>query len=625
MAGAPGETNMPQQINQVYEFGPFRLHAGERLLLRGPETVPVAPKALDLLLILVENHGRVLEKNFLMKTVWPETFVEEGNLSRNVFHLRKMLGDGFIQTLPKRGYRFVGQVRMALDTTAVLEEHSVSRVTVEEVSRPFWRIVFGLGCVVAAALGLYLFLSTRSHQEARSLAVLPLRSLDGETRDDHLELGMADTIIGKLSQIRELTVRPISAVAQFSQSGSDAVEIGRQLKVDSVLEGTLQRSGDRLRVRVNLISVRGGASLWSEIFDVGLSDIFSVQDQVAQQVASRMNASLTPEERNQLSKHSTSNPAAYEYYVAGLHYFDQRSLIKMGPAIPMFQKAIELDPNYALANAQLAYSYTWMALFIEPDNPDWLRHAKVALERAEKLDHNQPETHIVRYQWLWSIHGNFRIDEAIREVRQAQALRPEFHNELGILLAHLGLEAQSLREMRAAIEGDPLSSHKKASLVEAHTDLGLFEEALNVGSRFGLATPEVRSLLALERLDQAEPLIRAQVAESPRAPRVRATEALLLALRGRYSEAEGLIPEIRKGWKDRGYHHAAEALACVFALQGKARDAVTWLQTAADTGMPNYTLFQREPHLARIRSSPEFIHFMAELKPRWQNMTREFR
>jgi tetratricopeptide (TPR) repeat protein len=266
-----------------------------------------------------------------------------------------------------------------------------------------------------------------------------------------------------------------------------------------------------------------------------------------------------------------------------------------------------------------------MALFIEPDNPDWLRQARLALERAEKLDSNLPETHIVRYQLLWSIHGGFRIDEAIREVRQAQALRPEFHSELGILLAHLGLETQSLREIRAAIEADPLSSYKKSNFVEAHADLGLFQEALNVGSRFDLPNPEVRSLLALEHLDQAAPLIRKQLVESPQAPRIRANQALLLALRGRYSEAEGLIPEIQKGWKDRGYHHAAETIACVYAVQGKAREAVTWLRTAADTGMPNYTLFQREPHLARIRSSPEFIQFMAELKPRWEAMEREFR
>jgi TolB-like protein len=161
-----------------------------------------------------------------------------------------------------------------LDEATVFEEHSVSRVTIEEVSRPYLRIVLGSGCVVLAAVGLFLFLSRQSPPAAKSLAVLPLRPLDSEARDDHLELGMADTIIGKLSQIRGLTVRPISAVAPFSRSRVDAVEAGRQLKVNAVLDGTLQRSGDRLRVRVNLIPIPGGASLWSETFDVGLTDIF---------------------------------------------------------------------------------------------------------------------------------------------------------------------------------------------------------------------------------------------------------------------------------------------------------------------------------------------------------------
>jgi TolB-like protein len=376
------------------------------------------------------------------------------------------------------------------------------------------------------------------------------------------------------------------------------VEAGRQLRVDSVLDGTIQRSGERLRIRVNLLSVPTGVSLWSETFNVRLKDIFSVQDEVAQQVAVRMRSGLTAAERDEMRRYSTVNPAAYECYAAGLHYFDQRSLTKLGPAIPMFQKAIALDPNYALAHARLAYAYTWMALFIEPGNRNWLRQAKLALENAEKLDSNLPETHIVRYQLLWSVHGGFRIDEAIREVRQAQALRPDFHGELGILLAHLGLEMQSLRELRAAIEADPLSSNAKRQFAEAHADLGLFKEALNVGSRFDFTNPDVRSLLALERLDQAEPLVRAQMAESPRAPQIRAMWALLLALRGRFSEAEALAPEIKQGWRDRGYHHAAETLACVYAVQGKVREAVNWLRTAADTGMPNYILFQRELHLA---------------------------
>src|SRR5262249_27114443 len=145
-----------------------------------------------------------------------------------------------------------------------------------------------------------------------------------------------------------------------------------------------------------------------------------------------------------------------------------------------------------------------------------------------------------------------------------------------------------------SIEVDPLSSYKKGQLVEAHADLGRFDEALAIGSRFGFG-PDVGSLLALGRLEEAEPLIRARLTESPHAPRIRALRALLLALRGHFSQAEALIPEIKHGWKDRGYHHAAETVACVYAVQGKARETVQWLRTTVDTGMPNYILFQREP------------------------------
>jgi DNA-binding winged helix-turn-helix (wHTH) protein/TolB-like protein len=636
---------MSEQGGHLYEFSEFRLDTISRRLLQGSEIVTLTPKVLDLLIALVESQGKILGKEELMRRLWPDTYVEEGNLTQNISVLRRTLAAGspvevenYIETIPRHGYRFIPPVReVGTATEEILTvDRTHSRLVVEEaVSSSPWRVrmIVALGAVILAGTVSWLWFGKQvrpvqkpgSETVVKSLAVLPLRSLDREAKDDHLELGMADTIIGRLSQIPGLTVRPMSAVRKFAGPDVDALNSARQLQVDAVLDGTVQRSGEHLRVRAGLVRVRDGASLWTETFDVRFTDIFSVQDEVARQVALRLRPNLSAVEQKQLARQSTVNPAAYEYYLAGLRDFDQRSLTKMGPAIPMFQKAIELDSNYALAYAQLAYAQTWMALFIEPDNPLWMSQARQSLKQAERLDPDLAETHVVRYELLWSVNEGFRIDEAIREIRRAQELRPVFNGEIGILLAHLGLEQQSLRELQRSMEVDPLSAYAKGRLIEAHELLGLFDEALAVSSRLAAGSPPVVSLLALRRLDEAQPLIEAQLTQNPSVPRVRAEWSLLLALRGRLSEAEVEIPKIARGPKDRGYHHAAESVAAVYALEGKAPEAVQWLRTTVETGMPNYTLFLRDPNLARIRSSPEFLQFMAGLKPRWDAMEREFR
>jgi DNA-binding winged helix-turn-helix (wHTH) protein/TolB-like protein len=331
---------MSRQKRNFYEFGPFRLDVVERQLLRGKEPLELMPKVYETLLALVEEAGHALEKDELLRRIWPDTFVEEGSLTRSISVLRNALGDkdgAFIETIPKHGYRFVAQVthHTGPAESAVTDGQAVTPVNAAGAvkdRRILWLVLLGtMVLLLGAGLSVYA-VSRRPAESLKSLAVLPLRSLDREAKDDHLELGMADTIIGKLSQIRSLTLRPMSAVTKFAGPEVDAMDAGRQLRVDAVLDGTLQRAGDRLRVRASLTRVRDGASMWSETFDVKFSDIFSVQDEVARQVASRLRSNLTSAEQSQLVKSTTANPAAYEYYISGLRHFDERGLTKMEPA-----------------------------------------------------------------------------------------------------------------------------------------------------------------------------------------------------------------------------------------------------------------------------------------------------
>src|SRR6266478_2540495 len=215
--------------------------------------------------------------------------------------------------------------------------------------------------------------TTERPLEIKSLAVLPLRSLDAG--ENYLGLGIADAVIRRINQTGELIVRPTSAVRRYLNEDTDALTAARQLNADSVLEGSVQRADDRLRVSVNLLRTSNGASLWADKFDMRMTDIFTIQDTVAQQVASGLRLQLDPSQQARLTKRYTSNPVAYEFYVKGVYSFDQRAGFgkpQMEATIVFFTKAIEADPNFAPAHAQLAYAYAVKSIFIESTEPVWV-------------------------------------------------------------------------------------------------------------------------------------------------------------------------------------------------------------------------------------------------------------
>jgi len=480
-----------------------------------------------------------------------------------------------------------------------------------------------------AALGYTLWsrrASTARQPEVRSLAVLPLKSLGPGGAEDVLGLGIADAIIIKVSQIGELTVRPTSAVRRYAAQEVDWQQAAEQLKVDAVLDGTVQRSGDRLRVSVNLLRVQGGASLWAESFNMAAADIFAIQDQVSQQVAERLRLKLSPAEQARLAKRYTSSPEAHEHYVRAMQSLDKgRAAItartEIEAAIALFQKAIQADPNYALAHGQLAYAYAWMALFIEP-GPVWMERAKQTLSRAEALDPALAEIPVVRHEIFWSAYGGWQIAESARQLRLAQQLNPSVgHQQLGTLYAHLGLEGPAARELQRALEIDPGSETNQARLVEDFALLGLHDDAIATQRRFFQRPGPLDSFLYKNRLQESEPLL-ALSAGDLYASHLR---ALLRALKGEFREAEAEIPTIDARARDgRGYHHSTYTFARIYGLQGKPRQAVEWLRKTVETGMPNYPSFVSDRFLERIRSDPAFVQFLAELKPRWEGYQREF-
>src|SRR5438270_12976785 len=311
---------MPAPQAHVYEFGGFRLDASKRLLLKGGgEVVPLTPKVFDTLLYLVERGGAVVDKDELMRAVWPDTVVEETNLNQNISALRRALGESrgehrYILTVPGRGYRFVADVKRRADAGGRAQT-SVSSI--------------------------------------RNLAVLPFTPLVAENRDAALELGIADALIGRIGG-GEIIVRPINSVRKYVGLDQDPLAAGRELGVESVLEGSIQRWGDHLRVTVRLVNVSDGASLWTGTFDEKFTNIFAIQDAIAEKVAGALAPQLGHEKKKRLTKRYTLNAEAYELYVRGRYHALKATPPEIQTAISYFRQAIDRDPVYGFAYLGLA-------------------------------------------------------------------------------------------------------------------------------------------------------------------------------------------------------------------------------------------------------------------------------
>jgi TolB-like protein/Flp pilus assembly protein TadD len=490
--------------------------------------------------------------------------------------------------------------------------------------------------VITAALvaGLsYLFFKSSTPEaqtEIKTLAVLPLKSLNREAGDDYLGLGIADTIITKVSQVGGLTVRPTSAVSKYASQEIDSLETAGQLQVDAVLDGTFLRAGDRLRVSVNLLRVRDGASLWADSFDVRFTDIFAIQDEVSQEVAARLRVKLSPAEQARLAKRQTTNPEAYSYFTKAMYHFSKRGSSgypqeETETAIDLFKKAIDLDSNYALAHAQLGYAYAWLADFKE-GGPALIASAKEELRAAERLEPQLAEVHVARSFILWSHYEDWQIEEAIREAHLAKQLDPNVTNHMmAALYFHVGLEEQAAKEYGLALEQDPTSDTVKRSYVVMYSLLARPDEWLAVNQRLLNRGPAVRYYLEKRMLKEAAPLIKQEYVQNPDEPESRRDTALLMALQGRHREAQAAVPGImEKVRRDKAYHHYTYDLARIYALGGKGEEALKWLRITVKEGFPCYTLFARDPFLDPIRKDPAFIQFMAEMKTRWEGYQREF-
>jgi DNA-binding winged helix-turn-helix (wHTH) protein/TolB-like protein/Flp pilus assembly protein TadD len=527
---------MSLKTKRFYEFGDFRLDTTERVLLREGKPVALAPKVFETLQILVCNHGHIVERDELLNQVWADSFVEEGNLTYTISVLRKLLaesadGASFIETVPKRGYRFKPIVAELDDRQAsvVIEKHTIANVTIEEsdnepqsdslmrtqtkevmpaaLTQPKIKrqSIFVIALLMLLAVGsLFVWLANRAKNSPadsiKSIAVLPFRAVGASSNDDYLELGMADALITNLSNVRQILVRPTSAVRRYLEQTPSPVEAGRDLQVDAVLEGSVQKLDDRIRVTVRLLKVKDEQPLWGATFDEQFTNIFAVQDSIAEQVTRALEVRLSTDEKQRLAKRYTENTEAYQAYLRGRFYWSKWSRESLQKAIASFEQALAIDPKYTLAQAGIADSYAVIGYLNFMPPAEAYPKSKEAALKALELDNTIGESYSALAESKLFYDRDFA--EAEKTIHRALELNPndaKTHNLYGAHLLALGRFAEALAERKRALEIDPVTPftvnavgwvyfyehkydeaiewHKKAleldaSFIVAHNDLG---------------------------------------------------------------------------------------------------------------------------------------------------------
>jgi DNA-binding winged helix-turn-helix (wHTH) protein/Tfp pilus assembly protein PilF len=575
---------MPAPQAHIYEFGGFRLDASKRLLLRGGgEVVSLTPKVFDTLLYLVERGGVVVDKDELMRMVWPDTVVEENNLNQNISALRRALGESrgehrYILTVPGRGYRFVADVKRR-DGMSARAQTSVSSI--------------------------------------RNLAVLPFTPLVAEYRDAALELGMADALIGRLGGC-EIIVRPINSVRKYVEMDQDPLAAGRELGVECVLEGSIQRWGDHLRVTVRLVNVSDGASLWAGTFDERFTNIFAVQDAIAEKVAGALAPQLGYEEKKRLTKRHTLNAEAYELYVRGRYHALKATPPEIQTAISYFRQAIALDPTYALAYVGLADAYRSFPLNSDMPPDEFFPRAKAALQKTVAIDDTLAEAHAVLgftifwYDWDWGA-----AEDQYRRALELDPNSADAHLAYAHLLSNTGRHTEALAEAKRARELYPLNLRTNALEGQFLNHAGRTDEALaRLRKTFELDLNYLLAHLFAWSAYVEKGMYGEAIAEARRARELNDLSAqpgaylgYALAKSGKRLEALAELEGLLELSNER--YVPPYLIALLYNGPGERDEALSWLERGCE---------QRDPKMVFLMVEPKWNDFHSE--PRFQDLLR---
>jgi DNA-binding winged helix-turn-helix (wHTH) protein/TolB-like protein/Tfp pilus assembly protein PilF len=628
--------------NQVFEFGDFVLATKDRLLLYGGEPVPLTGKAFDLLIALVRRSGHLVSKDDLLREVWPDTFVEEVNLSVNISVLRKALergsGNGMILTVPKRGYRFVAPVKAANAATArILYEDAAGRafgrvpeprqITPARLAqrpgaatrRGAVLIAAALVCAVIGTAALWRMRPENTAAPSRSIAVLPFAA--DAPNSNYLADGLAEATINNLAQVPHLRVAPRTNAFRYKGSQVRPADAGHELDVTAVVTGIVSQQDGRLRIQVDLIDVVGNAQIWGALYEGDASELIHLQTRISQDLSRELKIPLSGEELQRFARHVTENADAYRAYLQGRYDWNQRSEAGLKRGIEGFERAVEIDPRFAAAYSGLADSYAALGYlsYIAPAEafPVARSHALKALEMDGSLAEPHASLGYVKLYFDWDWSG---AETEFRRAIELDANYAATHQWYSIYLLAAGRAEESFREIQVARERDSLS-------LPINTDLGFhyyytrqYDEAvkqlkfvLEMKGDFPPAHLWLgRSYQELGRFDDALTEFRQVEQKLPEWPVAIAARGFVEGAAGHAAEAEQTLAELRRLSGRRFV--TSYGVALVYAGLGRNDDAFTWLNRAFDERSHWLVWLRLDPRWDRLRPDPRFLDLVSRMR-----------
>jgi TolB-like protein/DNA-binding winged helix-turn-helix (wHTH) protein/Flp pilus assembly protein TadD len=619
-------------------FGVFELDLRAGELRKHGMRVRLQEQPFQVLATLLQHPGEVVTREELQKKLWPaDTFVDfDHGLNKTINKIREALGDSaesprFVETVSRRGYRFLAEVRVAdrapirgpapaptphpipetrerLDTTG-------KSPTPESVPPPHpWKITAIVALLVAVSFATWKLYSWKHPTPlVRSLAVLPLESLSNDASQDYFADGMTDELISDLGQIRALRVISRTSVMAYKRARKPLPEIARELGVDAVVEGTVLRSGDQVRITAQLIEAATDKHLWSRSYEGQLRDTLALQNQVAQAIADQIRINLNSQERVALKSVRVVNPQAYESYLKGRYFWNKRTADSLKVALAYFNQAIDEDPRYAQSYSGLADTYAllgdWQYAVMTPKEA--LPRAKAAATKALELDSSLGEAHNSLAFCLDGFDWDFSAAE--KEFQQAIELSPGYataHHWYAWHLSLMGRYDEAIVEMGKAKNLDPLSLIINADLAELLLLARSYDESIRQSRKtiemdpnFALAHNQLgQAYFQKQMRDEAITELQKAVQLSSGSPTCLANLARAYAASGRKSEAARLLTDLKKS-SSPGYSHASE-IAVVYLALGDKNQAMTWLEKGYEERFNPGVLLR--PGFDPLRSDPRF-------------------
>ena len=607
---------------RFYRFGSFRLDPDTRVLLRDGDVVRLPPKAIDTLLVLLQSAGQCVGKEALIQAVWPDTFVEENNLAHHVSVLRGTLGNGeggraYIETIPKRGYRFVGEVKEATDDAGDVAERAPAEpsraLTGSRPARRKQAAAIALPALGALVVVWLLNYRGPSAPLFKSLAVLPFQNLSGDPHQEYVSDGLTEALIGEVAKIGALRVISRTSVMRYKDDRKPLPQIARELNAGAVIEGSIARFGDRIRVSVQLLDGAKDKHLWAETYERDLAEIPKLWGEVAIGIAREIRARIQPAERVRLAGRPVKRDA-FEAYLRGRYYWNKRTAENIHKAIEFFRKSIDEDPAYARAYAGLADCYNQLGtVLIGGQPPAEIRPLAIAsAKRALEIDPELAEGHAALayarlYDWEWAAaeegfqrsiglnpsyssahlwYSHYlsigkRPDEALREARlarQLDPLSPIIQTQIGWILQHAGRYDEAIRELRKVLETDPDYVWALWRIGSSYASKSMFQEGIDA-------------------LEKAATL-------SGRSASILGTLAETYGLAGRKDEARKLLNELAALSRQR--YVPAIAFVHAYIGLGDSERVLEWLEKAyqqRENGIAYFSLWNGN---GGYRSDPRF-------------------